>query len=111
MCFYLAVLEDEKKHPLDEDGKQRASQKKTAALHGCMNLILACSTEQEHAYDGFLLGFRYGFLRKNVNKMSTFYGFGTVYEVYGFIRGFEKQHETNKMPTTTQQMSTFCEHR
>ena len=79
MDLFPGSTRGRKKHPFDEDeDEKRASQKKTTALHGCINFILACSTEKKHAYDGCLLGFRDGFFtekcQQNVNILRVWYG-------------------------------------
>ena len=91
---YLEVLRDEKTRT-----KKGASQKNNA-LHGCMNLIPACSTEK-HSYDVFCWDSVPVLYGKMSTKCQHFTGLVVRFTV--FLRGFEKQHETNKKPTQTQQ--------
>ena len=78
-----------------------------AALHGCIGLILACPTEKKTRVRRCFAGIQLRFLGKLSTKCQHFTG---LVRCTVFLHESEKQHETNKMPTTTQQISTFCQH-
>ena len=95
-----------KKHPFDED-KKRASREKNsrmARLHKFDSGVL----HRKNMRTSVFVGIPLRFFTEKCQQHDNIYEFGTV---YGLLREFEQQHETNKMPTTNQQVSTFCQHR
>ena len=100
MYIYLAVLKDEKNILLTRTKKSLAE--KTAALHGFINLILACSTEK-HAYDGFC----WDSATVSYGKMST-----TCQHFTRLVRFtvFYVGSKSSMKPTKCQQTPNKCQH-
>ena len=102
ICIYLAVPKDEQSILLTMTRKKSLAEKKSAALHGCINLNRVCCTEK-HAYDVFGWDSATFFHGKTSTKCQHFTGLVrfTVCSVGS---------KSNMKPTKCQQTPNKCQH-